>query len=89
VVDAFGDAGRPVGRLHGKMIAIFSVDDDITWPGIALQYANQVETALGNRIDDHFRLHFVERVPHSFPINPASEVSGLPVERKALADVMA
>lgn len=90
VMAAINEAGRPIGNFRGKMIAVFSVDDDAAWPTLALRYKRQVEKALGSRTAARrFRLHFIEKAPHSFTVRSPWEISWFPPVHKMMDDLMA
>jgi hypothetical protein len=84
------EAGRPLGKLRGKVIAMFSLDDDAAWPTLGLRYQRQVEQALGRKnAAQRFRLQFIEKAPHSFTIRPPSEISWFEPVHKIMDDLMA
>lgn len=55
------------GRFEGKMIAVASAMDEIAFPWHADWYHQRVKEALGPRLDDHFRIWYVEHGMHSAP----------------------
>lgn len=82
---------RPLGKLRGKMIAVFGLDDPLMWPSVAIRYQRQVRQALGMQADDHFRLHLLEHGVHGAPQQNALHRQ-IPVQGavyKALDDLMA
>jgi hypothetical protein len=68
------------GRFAGKMIVVQTLMDEAAYPWQALWYRRKVEAQLGERIDDQYRLWFVEHAMHTGGAEP---VAGL-----ALPDVV-
>jgi len=60
-------AGRMDGRFAGKMIVVQSLVDEIAYPQQAEWYRKRVEAALGDRIDDHYRVWFTDHAMHQDP----------------------
>jgi hypothetical protein len=60
-------AGRMDGRFGGKMIVVQSLFDEIAYPQQVEWYRKRVETALGDRIDDHYRVWFTDHAMHQDP----------------------
>ncbi len=85
------EPGRTPGRFQGKMIAVFGADDPLMWPTIAFRYHRLARQAFGPKIEDHFRLHFLEHGVHGVPLRtaPHRQVANLPAVRKALDDLIA
>ncbi len=71
---------RPLGKIQGKMIALFGADDHMVWPTEGMRYHRLVERALGAKAGDQFRIHFLEKGPHG---------PNLAAIHKALDDLMA
>lgn len=82
---------RPLGRIRGKMIAVYGSHDPLVWPSNAFTYARHVRNALGDSAQEHFRLHFVENGVHHpiAPQEPARFVGRVSLMHKALDDLMA
>jgi hypothetical protein len=55
------------GRFAGKMIAVCSLMDETCCPWQGDWYRSRVQEALGDRLDDHYRLWFVEHAMHTSP----------------------
>lgn len=55
------------GRFEGKMIVVASAMDEIAFPWHADWYHQRAKEALGSRLDDNFRLWYVEHGMHSAP----------------------
>ena len=55
------------GRFAGKMILVESMLDEAAYPWQADWYRQQVAAILGDRIDDQFRLHFIDHAMHGTP----------------------
>jgi hypothetical protein len=89
--DGLKEPDRPLGRLQTKLIALCGSDDPLMWPTVPSRYHRLVKKALGARIDDHFRLHFLEHGVHgAVPPNLAHrQVPNRTAALKALTDVMA
>ena len=90
-VNPAAEPDRPVGRIQGKLIAIFGADDFNVWPVIGIRYNQAVERALGAATADHFRIHFIEHGQHSViaPNSLDRQVADGHIVYKALTDVMA
>ncbi|MEX2724794.1 MAG: hypothetical protein Q6367_012965 [Candidatus Freyarchaeota archaeon] len=56
------------GRFAGKMIVVQALMDEAAFPWQADWYRRRVEAALGPRLDDHFRLWFVDHAMHTGPV---------------------
>jgi|GEM_PF-2239089 len=82
---------RPLGKLRGKMIAVFGLDDPLMWPSVAIRYERQVRKALGAQADEHFRLHLLEHGVHGAPQQTMlhRQVPNQGAVHKALDDLMA
>ena len=55
------------GRFAGKMIAVCSLMDETCSPWQGDWYRSRVQEALGDRLDDHYRLWFVDHAMHTSP----------------------
>lgn len=55
------------GRFAGKMIVIEALVDWDAFPWQADWYRNKVKETLGQRLDDHFRLWFIDNAAHGAP----------------------
>jgi hypothetical protein len=53
------------GRFHGKMIVVESLMDADAFPWSADWYRTQVKRALGESLDDRFRLWFTDHAQHN------------------------
>ena len=93
-----GTGTLQTGRFAGKMIVVEAMLDEAAYPWQADWYRTQVRRALGERLDDQFRLWFVDRAMHTGPFPSRSEprparttrvVSYVGVLQQALRDVSA
>jgi hypothetical protein len=78
------------GKFHGKMILLESLWDREAFPWQADWYRTQVKKNLGDRIDDHFRLWFVDHALHGDTAkqeDPTRVISYLGVLQQALRDL--
>ena len=55
------------GRFAGKMIVVEALMDETCSPWQADWYRSRVQEALGDALDDHYRLWFVEHAMHTTP----------------------
>jgi hypothetical protein len=55
------------GRFAGKMIVVQSLFDEIAYPQQVEWYRKRVEAALGDRVDDHYRVWFTDHAMHQDP----------------------
>jgi hypothetical protein len=55
------------GRFAGKMIVVESVMDEAAFPWQADWYRRLVQSVLGPRFDDHYRLWFTDNAMHTAP----------------------
>jgi hypothetical protein len=55
------------GRFTGKMIQVLATHDSMCWPGPSAFYARKVRSHLGDRMDEQYRLWWVENAPHGAP----------------------
>jgi hypothetical protein len=66
---ARGGAGSvQSGRFAGKVIVVESLMDESAYPWQAVYYRRLVEAALGDEVDDRFRLWFVDHAMHMAPV---------------------
>ena len=96
---ALGGTGTlQTGRFAGKMILVEALLDEAAYPWQADWYRAQVLRALGPRLDDQFRLWFVDKAMHTGPFpspresRPARTTRVVPyvgVLQQALRDVSA
>ena len=93
-----GSGSIQSGRFAGKMIVVEALMDEAAVPWQADWYRALVLAALGSRIDDSYRLWFVDHAMHTSPVNdpkgprPARTtrvVSYTGVLQQALRDVSA
>src|SRR5262249_12255996 len=80
------------GRFPGKMIVVEALWDREAYPWQADWYRSKVREHLGDLIDDHFRLWYVDRALHAGETkqeDPTRWVSSLGVLRQALRDLAA
>ena len=97
-----GAGSNQSGRFAGKMIIVQTLMDEAAYPWQAMWYRKQVERQLGDRIDDQFRLWFIEHAMHTgaepmpgmvmadtVPSRKTQMVSYLGVLQQALRDVAA
>jgi hypothetical protein len=68
-----GTGTLQTGRFAGKMIVVEAMLDEAAYPWQADWYRTQVQSALGERLDDQFRLWFVDRAMHTGPFPSRSE----------------
>jgi hypothetical protein len=80
------------GRFQGKMIVVESLMDEDAFPWQADWYRSKVKEALGDRLDDHFRLWFTDHALHAEDGRPAYSTWVVPyvgVLHQALRDLSA
>lgn len=79
------------GKFKGKMIIVESMMDQDAFPWQADWYRTKVKEALGDRINDNFRLWFTEHSLHgdSPPSDPTHTINYVPCLHQALIDVSA
>jgi hypothetical protein len=80
------------GRFQGKMIVVESLMDEDAFPWQADWYRSKVQEALGDRLDDHFRLWFTDHAMHAEDGRPAYSTQIVPyigVLHQALRDLSA
>jgi hypothetical protein len=94
----FNQAGMMSGKFKGKMIVVESLMDEIAFAWQADWYRTRVKAALGNALDDYYRLWFVEKGMHTPPkdmsggLTPGIATRAVnfgPVLQQALRDVAA
>lgn len=78
----------PTGRFTGKMIVVETLLDYDAFPWQADWYRRKVEANLGARIDDRYRLWFVDQAVHGGP-HTARTISYDTVLQQALRDLSA
>jgi len=66
------------GRFKGKMIALESMMDIDALPWQADWYRTKVKEALGKRIDEEFRLYFIDHAQHTPP-------AGVPAQARTIS----
>jgi hypothetical protein len=54
----------PTGAITGKMIVMQNAMDAACWPNAALSFRRAVRAHLGDRLDDHYRLWFMDNAAH-------------------------
>ena len=62
-----GRRGENTGKFSGKMIYVHPTLDAEVWPTTITGYHGLVEEHLGDRIDEHFRLWWLENACHGAP----------------------
>jgi hypothetical protein len=80
------------GRFQGKMIVVESLMDEDAFPWQADWYRSKVKEALGDRLDNHFRLWFTDHALHAEDGRPAYSTWVVPyvgVLHQALRDLSA
>ena len=80
------------GRFNGKMIAVETLMDIDALPWQADWYRTKVKEALGSRLDDNFRLWFIDHAQHGAPTSPAAHARTVSYQgalEQALRDVSA
>jgi hypothetical protein len=80
------------GRINGKMIAVETLMDIDALPWQADWYRTKVREALGSRLDDNFRLWFIDHAQHTPPFGvpaQARTVSYQGALEQALRDLSA
>jgi hypothetical protein len=78
------------GKFQGKMILIENLWDREAFPWQADWYRTQVQQNLGDHLDDHFRLWFVDHALHADSTkqeDPTHTISYLGVLQQALRDL--
>jgi hypothetical protein len=68
-----GTGTLQTGRFAGKMILVEALMDEAAYPWQADWYRARVQAALGPRLDDQFRIWFVDRATHTGPFPSRSE----------------
>jgi hypothetical protein len=69
-----GSGSIQSGRFAGKMIVVQSLMDEAAVPWQADWYRSLVQEALGPRLDDSYRLWFVEHAMHTSPVDQPGEL---------------
>ena len=62
-----GGGSVHTGRFSGKMIVVQTLMDEAAVPWQADWYRRKVEAALASRLDDHYRLWFIDNAMHTTP----------------------
>ena len=62
-----GGGSMQTGRFAGKMIVLQTLMDEAAVPWQADWYRSKVEAAFGPRLDDHFRLWYLDHAMHTTP----------------------
>src|SRR5262249_13847962 len=62
------------GKFDGKIIYINNLMDEHTRPIAADRYRNKVRDRLGSRIDDYYRLWYVDHALHGQPVQAADNL---------------
>ena len=78
------------GRFQGKMIMVESLWDQDAFPWQADWYASKIKTALGSRVNDNFRLWFIDRALHGDvekQFDPTHTISYIGALQQALRDL--
>jgi hypothetical protein len=92
---AFGGAGSvQSGRFEGKMIVVQTLMDESAFPWQADWYRTKVTEALGEKLDDHFRLWFIDHALHAdtssnHVLDGLHIVTYIPALHQALLDLSA
>ncbi len=68
-----GTGTLQTGRFAGKMIVVEAMLDEAAYPWQADWYRTQVKRVLGERLDEQFRLWFVDKAMHTGPFPSRSE----------------
>jgi hypothetical protein len=80
------------GRFTGKMIALESLMDIDALPWQADWYRTKVKEALGRRLDNEFRLYFIDHAQHTPPVGVPAQARTVGYQgalEQALRDVSA
>ncbi|MHA6483295.1 hypothetical protein ACX1C1_15535 [Paenibacillus sp. strain BS8-2] len=91
---AFGGAGSvQSGCFEGKMIVVQTLMDESAFPWQADWYRTKVKEALGEKLDERFRLWFVDRALHADTSSNGARddlhiVSYVPALNQALRDLI-
>ncbi|MDQ8734268.1 Tat pathway signal sequence domain protein [Paenibacillus sp. LHD-38] len=90
---AFGGAGSvQSGRFEGKMIVVETLMDESAFPWQADWYRTKVKEALGEKLDDRFRLWYIDHAIHADSYDTLDDlhiVSYLGALHQALRDLSA
>src|SRR5678816_3104770 len=72
-ISAFNGAGSVQnGRYTGKMIVLESLLDIDALPWQADWYRSKVKEAIGDRLDEEFRMYFIDHAQHTAPVGNAA-----------------
>lgn len=92
-LSAIGTAGAlPKGQIKGRMLVLQCLSDIDALPWQADWYRSLVQTALGERFEDHFALWYIENAQHDNPQTPLARAHIVSFEgalQQALRDVAA
>jgi hypothetical protein len=61
----------PLGKIHGKMIAVQNLMDGDAFPWMALWYRAKVREAIGAAFDNNYRLYVNDHAQHTAPATTA------------------
>src|SRR5206468_6938164 len=61
----------PLGKIHGKMIAVQNLMDCDAFPWMALWYRSKVREAMGAAFDNNYRLYVNDHAQHTAPASTA------------------
>jgi hypothetical protein len=78
------------GRFKGKMIIVETLVDEYAYPWQADWYRSQVKKNLGDRLDENFRLYFIDNAMHTRPTkssNYSRIISYIGALQQALRDL--
>jgi hypothetical protein len=67
-----GTGTLQTGRFSGKMIMVAALWDEAAYPWQAAWYHDQVRKVLGGKVDEQFRLWFVDKAMHTGPFPSSS-----------------
>jgi hypothetical protein len=88
ITQVFG--GKPSGRFNGKMIMLAAMLDVQAFPWGADWHLKQARAVLGDKLDETFRLWFVDNADHEPPATTAGYAHNVlyqPVVEQALLDL--
>lgn len=77
------ETDRDVGNFKAKLIIIFGADDPVDWPTGADRYRRKIHSHLDEKVDDQYRIYFLERGGHFRRLSSAGIVA------QAYADMLA
>jgi hypothetical protein len=92
-IGAFNGSGSNMtGRFNGKMIVLESMMDIDALPWQGDWYRTKVRQALGSRVNDRFRLYFIDHAQHTPPMGSAAQARTVSYQgalQQALRDLSA